>query len=73
MSLCRLMQMAFKGTNPDHIGFDSYDLVYGIRYAENWLAEGLTHDLIGDFNLAEFKAWCENELEKRKGRANNVI
>ena len=71
MSLCQLMQMAFKGTNPEHIGFDIYDLEYGIFYAEGYLQEDINHDLIGDFDLHEFAEWCEAELNKR--RAKNAI
>ena len=66
MSLCGLMQMAFKGTNPEHIGFNDYDLEYGISYAEDWLQEGITYDLIGGFDMHEFAEWCKAELNKRR-------
>lgn len=67
MALCKLMQMAYKGTNPEHEGFDEYDLNYGIDYATGYLQEGYTFDVIGQFDMDDFLAWCERELAKRKG------
>jgi len=69
MSLCGLMQMDFKygtGRYDEKTGaelYSDYDLRYGIEYAEGWMSDGETRDLIGQFDLAEFAAWCKEQLQ----------
>jgi len=63
MTLCKLMQLDFKGKldfTPEE-AYDEYDLKKGIIYAEGWMQLGKTHDLIGDFSLQEFP---KDELKK---------
>ena len=67
MSLCQLMQMAYKGANPEHIGFDEYDLRFGIDYADGYIEAGYATDLIGGFDLADFAKWCKKQLETTNG------
>ena len=68
MTLCRIMQDDFKfgyGRFDEVTGAELYedgDLAFGIQYAEDWLREGRTQDLIGDFDLAAFRQWCEEQL-----------
>ena len=67
MSLCSLMQSDFKyGTGQyDDRGealYTDYDLRFGVSYAEGWMEEGETRDLIGGFDLAAFRDWCKAKL-----------
>ena len=67
MSLCYLMQSDFKhGTGRyDDRGaelYSLYDLDFGYHYASGWLEAGETSDLIGGFDLAEFRDWCALKL-----------
>ena len=61
MSLCRLMVMAYEGNNPEHIGYDDYDLKFGIGYATGYIEEGHTYDLIDGFDLKDFANWCRKK------------
>ena len=67
MSLCRLMKDDFKyGTGRhDERGaelYSDYDLAFGVAYAQGYIDEGETHDLIGGFDLAAFREWCAKSL-----------
>ena len=76
MSLCYLMQSDFKhGTGRyDDLGAELYsvrDLQFGAAYAQGYIDEGETTDLIGGFNLAAFRDWCLAAAEstgKREGK-----
>ncbi len=70
MSLCYLMQSDFKhGTGRyDERGTELYsdrDLQFGADYAQGYLDEGETRDLIGGFDLAAFRDWCLRSLPRR--------
>lgn len=61
------MQMDFKHQTGrrDDLGNELYsdnDLAFGIVYAEGWMEEGEQRDLIGDFDLSEFRDWCASQL-----------
>ena len=67
MSFCRLMQDDFKfGTGRfDDAGAELYsdwDLLFGIAYADGWIADGYTYDKVGCFDMAEFREWCKAQL-----------
>ena len=68
MTLCRLMQMDFKGELEGISPEDAYsieNLLFGIRYCDGWMSEGKTQDCIGNFNLQDFKDWCVKKLRER--------
>lgn len=67
MSLCRVMQLDFMhgwGRYDDR-GVELYsdrDLAFGADYAQGYIDEGETHDLIGGFELVAFRDWCRQQL-----------
>jgi hypothetical protein len=42
--------------------YSERDLEFGLDYARGYIDEGETHDLIGGFELAAFRDWCEIQL-----------
>jgi hypothetical protein len=68
VSLCRLMQFDFThGTGRyDERGNELYsdnDLRFGIAYATDYLAEGITRDEFGGFDFEPFRRWCLSKFE----------
>lgn len=43
--------------------YNESDLYRGFDYADGWLEAGETRDLIGNFDLAEFRRWCLSKFE----------
>ena len=66
------MQMAYRGENPEHIGYGEYDLEVGLDYCNGYLQEGYTVDLIGGFDLQDFHEWCERRLKLMKPETEDV-
>lgn len=48
--------------------YDRYDLEGGAEYAEGWMQEGYTTDLISGFDLDNFREWCEKKLKQSSYR-----
>jgi len=61
--LCRLTVEAFRGC--DEGGYDQYDLLNGITYAESLLELGFTHEPLDDFDLLEYVKWARKKLLTR--------
>jgi len=76
VAICQIMisdfmhhtgRLHLKGDGTKVQMYDIYDLEVGLQYAIDLLEDGITKEPYHEYDVKEFKRWCEHKLCKLKG------